>query len=53
MHQSDQLHRDRESGSRCHPRFWQNSIGREMNKIYVLKLGTTTKFENLVAKHPF
>ena len=26
---SDQLHRDRGSGSRCHPRFWQNSLGRE------------------------
>jgi len=24
-----------------------------MNKIYVLKLGGSTKFENLYAKHPF
>ena len=23
------------------------------NKIYILKLGSSTKFENLVAKHPF
>ena len=25
----------------------------KMNKIYALKLGTPTKFEKLVAKHPF
>ena len=25
----------------------------ELNKIYILKLGSSTKFENLVAKHPF
>lgn len=24
-----------------------------MNKIYILKLGSSTKFENLYAKHPF
>jgi len=24
-----------------------------MNKIYILKLGGSTKFENLYAKHPF
>ena len=29
------------------------SISRKMNKIYILKLGSSTKFENLVAKHPF
>ena len=25
----------------------------ELNKIYILKLGSSTKFENLYAKHPF
>ena len=25
----------------------------KMNKIYILKLGSSTKFENLYAKHPF
>ena len=25
----------------------------KMNKIYILKLGGSTKFENLYAKHPF
>ena len=25
----------------------------ESNKIYILKLGSSTKFEKLVAKHPF
>ena len=29
------------------------SISRKMNKIYILKLGGSTKFENLYAKHPF
>ena len=25
----------------------------ELNKIYILKLGSSTKFEKLVAKNPF
>lgn len=52
MHQSDLLHRGRESGSRCHPRFWQNSLGARIDSNDTILRGEILQLvlENLTRK---